>query len=150
MLSFLILLRPFIVHILIIFLSAGGLLYIKARYDDYQTLKENNAGLTVAINEQQKAFSQKEEELQTIVVTYKKQKEQTAILIDDIEKLQNKFNKVKADGRKRDIGNLLLYKSGLVEKIINKGTWKVFRCFEDISTNEIDNNDCDGIINNNP
>lgn len=136
--------------LLIVFISASGLLFAKAKYDDYQTLKENNAGLTVAINEQQKAFSQKEEELQTIVVTYKKQKEQTALLIDDIEKLQTKFNKVKADGRKRDIGNLLLYKSGLVEKIINKGTWKVFRCFEDISTNEIDNNDCDGIINNNP
>lgn len=127
-------------------MSAGGLLYIKSWYADYQTLKENNTELVLAMSEQTQAFYQKETEMQQIVVSYEKQKEQTAILIDDIEELRTKFNKVKADGRKRDIGNLLLNKSGLVEKIINKGTWETFRCFEDISADEKGNH-CSGFNN---
>lgn len=132
--------------LLIVFISASGLLFAKAKYDDYQTLKENNVGLIAAINEQEQAFYQKETELQQILVSYEKQKEQNSILSINIEKLRTKFNKVNADGRKRDIGNLLINKTGLVEKIINKSTRKVFRCFEELSKNEA-NIDCDNTIN---
>ena len=44
-------LKTFIVPAMLTIVVAGGGLYIKAKYDDYQTLKENNAGLTVAVNE---------------------------------------------------------------------------------------------------
>lgn len=139
-------LKTFIVPAMLTIVVAGGGLYIKAKYDDYQTLKENNAGLTVAVNEQKQALVQKEADFAYIKESFTKQKEYTNALTNDMKELQNKFNKAKADGSKRDIGNLLLNKSGLVEKIINKGTRKVFKCFEELSKNEANNN-CNNIIN---
>ena len=53
------------------------------------------------------------------------------IVLDGMEKLlKDKFNKVNASGKKRDIGALGVKKPGLIEKIINKGTINAQRCIE--------------------
>ena len=123
-------------------LLAGGV-YIKAKLTDISTLKENNAKLLIAQQEQKLALKQKETEMLAIVASYERQKNINKVLEENMINLKSKFNKIKEDGSKRDFGELLLKKSKLIEKIINKGTQKVFDCFESISRNEANNN-CDG------
>jgi hypothetical protein len=122
----------------------SGALYIKAKLTDIITLKENNAKLLMVQQEQKIALKQKEIEIQSIVASYEKQKNINKTLEENMVDLKSKFNKIKEDGSKRDFGELLLKKGGLIEKIINKGTQKVFECFESISRNEANDN-CDGI-----
>ena len=111
----------------------SGALYIKAKLTDIITLKENNAKLLMLQQEQKIALKQKEIEIQSIVASYEKQKNINKTLEENMINLKSKFNKIKEDGSKRDFGELLLKKGGLIEKIINKGTQKVFECFESIS-----------------
>ena len=81
-------LKTFIVPAMLTIVVAGGGLYIKAKYDDYQTLKENNAGLTVAVNEQKQALVQKEADFAYIKESFTKQKEYTNALTNDMKELQ--------------------------------------------------------------
>ena len=101
----------------------------------------------MAQEEQKLALVQKEAEMKRVIASYERQIIINRTLEDDMKDLKEKFNKVKADGSKRDLGELLLKKSKLLEKIINKGTQKVFKCFESISKNEANNN-CDGVSTN--
>jgi hypothetical protein len=135
---------PFLKYGIIILMFGSGALYIKAKLTDIITLKENNAKLLMVQQEQKIALKQKEIEIQSIVASYEKQKNINKTLEENMVDLKSKFNKIKEDGSKRDFGELLLKKGGLIEKIINKGTQKVFECFESISRNEANDN-CDGI-----
>lgn len=135
---------PFLKYGIIILMFGSGALYIKAKLTDIITLKENNAKLLMVQQEQKIALKQKEIEIQSIIASYEKQKNINKTLEENMVDLKSKFNKIKEDGSKRDFGELLLKKGGLIEKIINKGTQKVFECFESISRNEANDN-CDGI-----
>lgn len=136
--------KPFLMPLILGGTLLTGGLYIKAKLTDISTLKENNAKLLMAQEEQKLALVQKEAEMKRVIASYERQIIINRTLEDDMEDLKEKFNKVKADGSKRDLGELLLKKSKLLEKIINKGTQKVFKCFESISKNEANNN-CDGV-----
>lgn len=127
-------------------LLTGGM-YIKSKLTDIATLKENNTKLLMAQQEQKLALEQKEIEMQAIAASYEKQQNINKTLEENMINLKSKFNKIKEDGSKRDFGELLLKKGGLIEKIINKGTQKVFKCFESISRNEANNN-CDSVSTN--
>lgn len=140
-------LKPFLMPLILGGTLLSGGLYIKAKLADINTLKENNAKLLMVQKEQKLALEQKEIEVQQVLASYERQKNINTALEQNMSDLQNKFNKVKADGSKRDLGELLLKKANLLERIINKGTAKVFKCFESISTNEANNN-CDGITTN--
>jgi hypothetical protein len=139
--------KPFIMPLILGGTLLAGGVYIKAKLTDISTLKENNAKLLIAQQEQKLALKQKETEMLAIVASYERQKNINKVLEENMINLESKFNKIKEDGSKRDFGELLLKKSRLIEKIINKGTQKVFKCFESISRNEANNN-CDGIDTN--
>lgn len=49
------------------------------------------------------------------------------------ENLSGRFNKMRGNGTKRDIGALALAKPGLLEKIINNGSEEAIRCIEIVS-----------------
>lgn len=139
--------KPFIIPLILGGTLLAGGVYIKAKLTDISTLKENNAKLLIAQQEQKLALKQKETEMLSIVASYERQKNINKVLEENMINLKSKFNKIKEDGSKRDFGELLLKKSRLIEKIINKGTQKVFKCFESISKNEANNN-CDGVSTN--
>jgi hypothetical protein len=139
--------KPFIMPLILGGTLLAGGVYIKAKLTDISTLKENNTKLLIAQQEQKLALKQKETEMLAIVASYERQKNINKVLEENMINLESKFNKIKEDGSKRDFGELLLKKSRLIEKIINKGTQKVFKCFESISRNEANNN-CDGIDTN--
>ena len=119
------LLKPFIMPLILGGTLLGGGLYIKAKLADINTLKENNAKLLMAQEEQKLALEQKEAEVQQVLASYEKQKNVNAALEESMQDLQNKFNKVKPDGSRRDIGKNLLRKTVWVENIINKGTYNI-------------------------
>lgn len=139
--------KPFIMPLILGGTLLAGGVYIKTKLTDISTLKENNTKLLIAQQEQKLALKQKETEMLAIVASYERQKNINKVLEENMINLESKFNKIKEDGSKRDFGELLLKKSRLIEKIINKGTQKVFKCFESISRNEANNN-CDGIDTN--
>jgi hypothetical protein len=140
-------LKPFIMPLILGGTLLSGGLYIKAKLADINTLKENNAKLLMVQEEQKLALEQKEAEVQQVLASYERQRNINTALEQNMLDLQEKFNKVKPDGSRRDLGKNLLRKMEWVEKIINTGTEKVFKCFESISKNEANNN-CDGITTN--
>ena len=140
-------LKPFIMPLILGGTLLSGGLYIKAKLADINTLKENNAKLLMVQKEQELALEKKEAEVQQVLASYERQKNINTALEQNMLDLQEKFNKVKPNGSRRDLGKNSLRKTEWVEKIINTGTEKVFKCFESISKNEANNN-CDGITTN--
>lgn len=137
--------KPFIMPILLGGTLIVGGLYIKAKIEDIVTLKENNAKLLQATEQQKMALEAKENDFESIVAAYEEQQRINKTLEKGMEDLRNKFNQKKS-GEERKFGELLIKRAEWMEKIINKGTQKVFECFEQISRNE--NNNCDNTVNN--
>ena len=81
-------------------LLAGGV-YIKAKLTDISTLKENNAKLLIAQQEQKLVLKKKETEMLAIVASYERQKNINKVLEENMINLKSKFNKIKEDGSKR-------------------------------------------------
>jgi len=136
--------KPFIMPVILgATLIAGGL-YIKGKINDIAQLSENNAKLEASLQQQKEIIEEREQEFVDIRETLDRSNGLNEELLQNIDELQSKFNKVKANGSKRDFGAIARKKDKLIEKIINKGTKKVFDCFEDLSRNEANNN-CNNI-----
>lgn len=140
-------LKPFIMPILLGGTLIAGGFYVKAKIDDIAKLKENNAKLVAATEQQKQVIEQKDAEMKQIVASLEEQHTMNKDLENNVKDLRAKFNKLKEDGSKRDFGELLLKKTELLERIINKGTEKVFKCFESLTRNE-KNTTCDSITVN--
>ena len=93
---------------------------IKKKEKEYEILNQNYSSIMKLKNSYQKKYFELNEEYFI---------------------LNEKFNKSNPDGSKRDFGNLAISKPILIEKIVNKGTNEVFRCFEIASGSEIKNDD---------
>lgn len=134
--------------IIIAVLITGGGFYIKAKLTDILTLQENNEKLAAVVLQQKEVFELKEASFARIRVILKEKQELNVQLQERIVTLKEKFNKIKPDGSKRDFGKLAVAKDKLIENIINKGTTKVFGCFESITDNEKDSINCGESISN--
>ena len=95
-----------------------------------QTLSENNAKLetAVAINEQtigslQENYVQSQEQLRAVHDEFRQIRRQNSVLAEKLER--------------HDLGVLGNAKPGLVERVVNRATDKVNRCFEIISGAEL-------------
>ena len=70
---------------------------------------------------------------------------------NELNKLRNKFH-IRANSQSRDLGAIARVKPGLIQKIVNKATANVNRCFEIASGNDIKegerNDECKAIITN--
>jgi len=95
-----------------------------------QTLSENNAKLetAVAINEQtigslQENYAQSQEQLRAVHDEFRQIRRQNSVLAEKLER--------------HDLGVLGNAKPGLVERVVNRATDKVNRCFEIISGAEL-------------
>jgi len=111
-------------------LAGGGIMYVQKLRSDLAVSEANNAKLEDAVDEQQKAIESLKADVLAKEIVTAQLKEREKQSKKEIENLENKFEKVKKDGTKRDIGKTSVKKPGLVEKIINKGTKDAYRCIE--------------------
>ena len=110
--------------------ATGGIAYVYKLKADNAVLKENQIKLEEAVNEQQQVIAQQKEDFDKILQTNKELNNLTQVLQQDLDRLDDKFNKTNASGKKRDIGDLANARPSSVEKIINRATSNAIRCVE--------------------
>lgn len=116
-----------ILSILLLFIA--GLYYISNMQTKLNQCKVNTERLTQAIAEQQEVIETKQREYEEIRAVNLELTELNDKLSKDIENLNDRLN-VRANGTSRDFGKITRDKPVLINKIINRATDKVNRCFE--------------------
>ena len=110
--------------------ATGGIAYVYKIKADNAVLKENQIKLEEAVEEQQQVIAQQKEDFEQILQTNKELNNLTQVLQKDLDRLDDKFNKTNASGKKRDIGDLANARPSSVERIINRATGNAIRCVE--------------------
>ena len=110
--------------------AAGGAAYVYKLKADNAILKENQIKLEQSVASQKEVIAQQKEDFETILNANKELTELKAKLDKELAALDDKFNKTNASGKKRDIGDLAIAKSKVIEKIINRASDNAQRCVE--------------------
>jgi uncharacterized protein YxeA len=110
----------------------GGIFYWY--YNDTQQkmaiLHENNAKLETAMKTQKQAIEQYQSDIKAVKAEKLVVEKQFAESRQSVSDLQTKFNKVSKLLGARDLGKMGAAKPRSIEKIVNKGSINVLRCFE--------------------
>ena len=109
---------------------AGGVAYVYKLKADNAILKENAIKLEEAVSSQQAVIQQQTNDFNAILETNKKQIALNETLNKELSALDDKFNKTNASGKKRDIGDLAIARTAVIQRIINKGSDNAQRCVE--------------------
>ena len=117
------------VGILVSSLAGAGLYVMKLRSDN-AILKANQIKLEEAVQDQQQLIEQQKKDFEDIMAANKKLDQQTQILQKEVANLDDKFSKINASGKQRDLGDLALKKTKPVEKVINNASDNALRCVE--------------------
>ena len=117
------------VGILVSSLAGAGLYVMKLRSDN-AILKANQIKLVEAVSSQQEVIEQQKADYETIMSANKKLQDTRDILQNELQNLDDKFNKTNASGKKRDIGDLALNRPSSVERVINRASDNALRCVE--------------------
>jgi len=110
--------------------AGGGFIYVKNLKADLATSEANNMLLEQGVEDQKQALAQMKADFVAINETNKRLNVLVDTLNKEIKVLDNKFNKVNGKGDQRDLGDLAIKKSKVIEKIINKGSANAKRCFD--------------------
>tara|TARA_R110002020_G_scaffold173013_12_gene363643 strand:- start:667 stop:1149 length:483 start_codon:yes stop_codon:yes gene_type:complete len=148
-----------IIKLLLILLIIGSLLaagwYITSMREQLAISKNNTEKYEQAVIDQQILIRQIREDVQSI----QKANKDLSLVVQgqnkDLNSLQQRFNKTKADGTVRDIGKSAIRKTKSVERIINNASKKAIRCIELASgapltekeLNEKPNSECPSLVN---
>ena len=108
----------------------GAYVYVKTLKADLATSEANNMKLEQSISDQRAVIEQVQADFKKQQEISKKLQETNLTLAKELADTEEKFNKVNASGKKRDVGALALKKAKIMEKVINKGTTNANRCFE--------------------
>jgi len=108
----------------------GAYVYVKTLKADLATSEANNMKLEQSISDQRAVIEQVQADFKKQQEISKKLQETNLTLAKELADTEEKFNKVNASGKKRDVGALALKKAKIMEKVINKGTANANRCFE--------------------
>ena len=117
------------VGILVSSLAGAGLYVMKLRSDN-AILKANQIKLEEAVSSQQEVIAQQKADFETIMAANAKLQETRDILKQELQNLDDKFNKTNASGKKRDIGDLAVNRPESVERVINRASDNALRCVE--------------------
>ena len=117
------------VGILVSSLAGAGLYVMKLRSDN-AILKANQIKLEEAVSSQQAVIEQQKQDFESIMAANKTLQESRDILKAELQNLDDKFNKINASGKKRDIGDLAVNRPSSVERVINKASDNALRCVE--------------------
>ena len=108
---------------------AGGVAYVYKLKADNAVLKENAIKLEMAVTSQE-VIAQQKKDFDNILQANKELNALKLTLETELKALDDKFNKTNASGKKRDIGNLAMAKSKVIQKIINRASENAQRCVE--------------------
>ena len=108
----------------------GGYMYVKNLKADLAVSEANNMKLEQSVADQKAVIEQVQADFKKQQEISKKLQETNLTLAKELRDTEEKFNKVNASGKKRDVGALALKKAKIMEKVINKGTANANRCFE--------------------
>jgi len=108
----------------------GGYMYVKNLKADLAVSEANNMKLEQSVADQKAVIEQVQADFKQQQEISKKLQETNLTLAKELRDTEEKFNKVNASGKKRDVGALALKKAKIMEKVINKGTANANRCFE--------------------
>jgi len=108
----------------------GAYVYVKTLKADLATSEANNMKLEQSVSDQRAVIEQVQADFKKQQEISKKLQETNLTLAKELADTEEKFNKVNASGKKRDVGALALKKAKIMEKVINKGTANANRCFE--------------------
>ena len=109
---------------------AGGVAYVYKLKADNAVLKENAIKLEMAVTSQQEVIAQQKKDFDNILQANNEFNDLKLTLETELKALDDKFNKSNASGKKRDIGNLAMAKSKVIQKIINRASENAQRCVE--------------------
>ena len=101
----------------------GGIFYVKNLQSQLVISEMNNAM-------QKELLIQKENDFKAITEANNNLLLSNRQLEEDNQRLDQKFNKINASGKQRDIGNLAVQKPKSIEMILNKQQVERARCFE--------------------
>ena len=148
-----------IIKLVLVLLIIGSLLaagwYITSMREQLAISKNNTEKYEQAVIDQQILIRQIREDVQSI----QKANKDLSLVVQgqnkDLNSLQQRFNKTKADGTVRDIGKSAIRKTKSVERIINNASKKAIRCIEIASgapltekeLNEKPNSECPSLVN---
>ncbi|MAV94235.1 MAG: hypothetical protein CMA31_00935 [Euryarchaeota archaeon] len=108
----------------------GGYMYVKNLKADLAVSEANNMKLEQSVADQKAVIEQVQADFKQQQEISKKLQETNLTLAKELRDTEEKFNKVNASGKKRDVGALALKKAKIMEKVINKGTVNANRCIE--------------------
>jgi len=110
--------------------AGGGFLHYKTVKADLETAKANNLLLEASVEGQKAVIAQQENDFKSILAANATLQEQNKVLAAEFSALDERFNKINAQGEVRDIGKLAVERSSSIERVINGATKKAMRCVE--------------------
>ena len=102
------------VVLLVLSAAGGGFMYVKNLQKNLAISEANNAKLEQSIQDQKAVIEQQLTDMKTIREAYEEQNELINRLNESFDDLKDKFNKVNASGKKRDLGNLAIRSEDVV------------------------------------
>ena len=125
-----------------------GALYVRNLQVDNAELTRKNGELTTSLETKKEELRLTKLDYESIKLQRTKLQKINKELAKDLSSLDEKFNKVRANGTKRDIGAAAVRYPKIVQKIINKGTADANRCVEIASGDEIKDDEKNSICQN--
>lgn len=116
--------------IILIALGGGAAFYYKSTQAKIETLTSYNATLTANVNQLEEVNKTNTDTIAKIQANFERQKKQYDQAQESFSVIRSQNNELREKLGKHDLGVLAAAKPGLVERIINAATERVFRCFE--------------------
>ena len=110
--------------------AGGGFLHYKTVKADLETAKANNLILEQSVQGQKAVIEQQKKDFSSILAANETLQEQNKVLAAEFSALDERFNKINAQGEVRDIGKLAVERTRSIERVINNASSKAMRCVE--------------------
>ena len=118
-----------IVALVIVLVVAGGFWYVTGLRADLAVSQENARKMTEAVEKQQEAIAQMQQEQQKIKELNNELNTTIKLQNKDMENLKDRFT-TSSNGEKRDFGKAAAQKPTSLERAVNRGTINALRCLE--------------------
>lgn len=120
-----------LIGVALIAVAVGGAIwYVKSLQATVETLQQNELKLKDSIDTQQQLIEQQINDQQAIRDTLDDISKRNEELNKEIKNVRTIFNKVNAQGKKRDFGKLGIAKPSRIEDLVNAATENKIRCLE--------------------
>ena len=118
-----------IVALIIVLVVAGGFWYVTGLRADLAVSEENSRKMTEAVEKQQEAIAQMQQEQQKIKELNNELNTTIKLQNKDMENLKDRFT-TGSSGEKRNFAKAAAAKPAALERAVNRGTVNALRCLE--------------------